>query len=213
MYLPDAVATAVARLSAPDVPGIVYGEIDKVDANGSLIAQPRTGAYSLENWLLKQTYIPQPAAFFRRELLDQAGLWDPDYFIADTEFWLRALWRAPVRKVQHSLSLRRMHAEQRDTQREQIVDSYARMIDRSPLIRSLPPRFRRAAAAGKWLHRVRYSRPDSRFRTAGFLWMALIAYPRIYASLEGRTRLVPFSGDLWAAARAARRKLGIPRPW
>jgi len=211
-YLPDAVEHAVRALADGTTPGIVFGDIIKVDAEGRELARPVTGPYSLEAWLSKQTYIPQPAAFFRLELLPLVGGWDCAYFNADTEFWLRLIWQAPVLKIERPLALRRMHGEQRDRQREEIVESYSRMVDSSLQIRALPWWLRRAALAGKNLHRVRYNPRPTPISNRLLLWGAVLAYPALLTRLEAKHRLIPFGAEMLRWAGRSCRMLGIGKP-
>ncbi len=195
-YLPDAVTTAVSALRDQSRPGIVYGEIVKVDEHGRELGRPRLGPYALEAWLSKQTYIPQPAAFFRKELVQDAGGWDASFFVCDTEFWLRLIWLAPVVKINRALAVRRMHGEQRDTQRAKIAESFTRMIDESREIRALPWSLRRAALAGKLMNRVRYNPRQSRISERALLWRAVLAYPELLSHLQAKYRLIPFGLEL-----------------
>jgi glycosyltransferase involved in cell wall biosynthesis len=206
-YFPDALEYGVQALCGATRPGIVYGDIIKVDAEGKELARPVTGAYSLEAWLTKQTYIPQPAAFFRLALIQKAGMWDSTYFNADTEFWSRLLQLAPVVKIDKALALRRVHGEQRDKQREKICESYARMMETSPYIRSLPLRLRRAAKVGLLLHRIRYNPRPSRLSNRLLLWRAILSYPELLPKVKDRYRLVPFGAEILRLAGKVRRSL------
>src|SRR5262249_31171744 len=102
--------------------------------------------------------IPQPSAFFRRDLLEILGGWDERIpYAPDTDLWVRMAFRTAVRKIDVYLSQRRIHDAQRDTQGAKIVRDYVRMIDQSPDIAAAPRDIRQAAQAGKHLMRVRYN--------------------------------------------------------
>lgn len=69
--------------------GVVYGDAWYIDENDKTL-----GPYSTEEWdleRLKETcFICQPAAFFRRTAVEQAGLLDATLqYCMDYEFWLR----------------------------------------------------------------------------------------------------------------------------
>lgn len=157
-YLPGAFPTAIQEFREnPDL-GLLYGDTVKVNAEGQELARHKIGPYSLLNLLRLQTWIPQPSAFFRRELLDALGGWDDRIpYAPDTDLWIRMAFRTVVKKVNHYFSLRRMHGEQRDKQAAKIVRDYGRMIDQSPDIAASPVAIQRAAHAGKYLMRVRYN--------------------------------------------------------
>jgi len=161
-YLPGALSRAVGEFrDQPDL-GLLYGDTVKVTADGRDLSRHRIGPYSLENVLLFRTWIPQPSTFFRRELLDALGGWDPRIpYAPDTDLWIRMAFRTEVRKVDAYFSQRRMHEAQRDTQAAKIVRDFSLMIDQSEDIRCAPPQIRRAAQAAKHLIRVRYNPPAS----------------------------------------------------
>jgi len=157
-YLPGTLRTVVKTFHADEQLGLLYGDTVKVNASGVEIARHQIGPYSLLNLLRLRTWIPQPSAFFRREMLDVLGGWDPRIpYAPDTDLWLRMAMRTVVKKCDHVFSQRRMHGEQRDTQAAKIIRDYALMIDQSPDIAAAPLEVRRAAQAGKHLMRVRYN--------------------------------------------------------
>lgn len=205
-YLPGAIAKAVAELQAPDCPGLIYGDTIRTDAAGAELHRLHGRPHTLAGWLSKQSYIPQPAAFFRMDVARQLNGWNARYFNADTEYWLRMLWLAPVRKIDAFISLRRMHGEQRDTQGEKIIDSHRRLIDESEGIRSLPWKLRRAASAGKLMHRLRYGK-HSRVMARLILWRAALIYPELLRNLEARHRLLPFGAEALTLASTCKRAI------
>ncbi len=111
----NAVSQAVGHLQASPELGLVYSDWIYVDAEGRNPRPFQTLPYSLENFLSSRTLIPQHATFFRLALAQEVGGWDDAYFVADTEMWLRMLFRAEGRKVDAMWGLRRQHPEQRDT--------------------------------------------------------------------------------------------------
>ncbi len=208
-YEPGAFEVAVQALHSPDCPAIAYGEVTRVDASGRALSRSHLSPYSLEAWLTKRTYIPQPASFFRRDLMQRIGGWDSAYYNADTEFWLRLLWQAPVHKLDQVLARRRMHEAQRDTQKAMIAESFARMMASSPLIRSLPWSLRRAARAGALIHRVRYNPRPGPWSNGLLLWRAVLSYPPLLRHLPARHRMVPFGA--WSLSMAGRlRRMVFP---
>ncbi len=173
MYLPGSITRIVQNFNEDKDLGLVYGDTIKVDADGKEILRQKVAPYTLENFLLGRTWIPQPSAFFRREILDICGGWDSQVpYAADTDLWLRMAFRTKVKKIDTYLSLRRVHSSQRDTQSARIAKDYARMIDQSADIANASPNLRRAAVAGKYLKRIRYNASGSDLMSA---WNQLIA--------------------------------------
>jgi hypothetical protein len=128
-----------------------------------------------------KTWIPQPSAFFRREMLQVCGGWDEGIpYAPDTDLWLRMAFRTTVRKIDHYLSSRRMHNAQRDTQATKIVRDYAKMIEQSPDIAAAPAEIRAAAAASKHLIWQRYNPRQSDLSVAWHLLCAGLACPTAF---------------------------------
>jgi glycosyltransferase involved in cell wall biosynthesis len=172
-YLPGAITRAVAEFRHHPGVGLVYGDTVKVDAQGDELARYRIGPYSLENLFLLKTWIPQPSAFFRRELLDAVGGWDERIpYAPDTGLWIRMAFRTEVHKIDEYLSQRRMHDEQRDVQSSRIVRDYTKMIEQSSDIREACAAVKRAAHAGKYLLRLRYNTRNSDWYAARSLLQA-----------------------------------------
>jgi glycosyltransferase involved in cell wall biosynthesis len=190
-YLPGAVSEAVKHFGESPELGIVYGDLVYVDAGGKELRRSQTAPYSLENFLSTRTLILQPAAFFRLALARSVGGWNPDYFVCDTEMWLRMVFRAPARKVDSFWGMRRMHPEQRNTQEAKIVASYSRMMDASPDIAKSPRRLRRAAQCGKYLIADGYNPSGNRFLRFCNHWRAFLAYPDIAKTQRIAAELFP----------------------
>lgn len=172
-YLADAFPTVVNEFRQDPQLGLLYGDTVKVDADGQELARHRIGPYSMLNLLRLKTWIPQPSAFFRRELLDALGGWDARIpYAPDTDLWLRMAFRTQVKKQDVYFSQRRVHDAQRDTQGAKIIRDYGLMIDQSADIAAAPAEIRAAAQAGKYLMRVRYNPRDSDWYAARALVQA-----------------------------------------
>ena len=90
-YLPQAISQTVAEFRRDPAVGLIYGDTVKVDAAGNEVQRTRIGDYSSpEDLFLLKTWIPQPSAFFRREMLDTLGGWDARIpYAPDTDLWIR----------------------------------------------------------------------------------------------------------------------------
>ncbi len=177
-YLPGALVTVRDEFLSDSELGLLYGDTVKVDADGREVARHRIAPYSLLNLFRLQTWIPQPSAFFRRELLDILGGWDERIpYAPDTDLWIRMAFRTLVKKRDVYLSQRRMHGEQRDTQAAKIIRDYSLMIDQSPDIAASSRELRAAAQAGKHLLRLRYNPSGSDWYAAWHLLQAGLCDP------------------------------------
>jgi len=88
---PNAVSEVVAYLGAHPEVDVAYGDCGAIDEEGNLV-----GMSYLHEWDLKYAVeycdhcIPQPAAFFRRSILEKVGWLDTNFISKkDHELWLR----------------------------------------------------------------------------------------------------------------------------
>lgn len=190
-YRPGAIAAAVAALQSPDCPALVYADFVTVDAEGRELFYSEIGDYSLERLLSKQTWVPQPSAFFRAAVLPELVGWNPAYFVCDTEFWLRLAFRYPIRKMAGTWAQRRLHDGQRNRKGAEIVESYWRMVRESEDLQSAPRRLRRAARCGAHLTEMRYNPGGLTWAATLSLWRAIAAYPAILPDVWRLPLLVP----------------------
>ncbi|MEO1524573.1 MAG: glycosyltransferase family 2 protein [Planctomycetota bacterium] len=173
LYLPSTIQRVVDAFKQNDSVGLVYGDTLKVDQDGNELLRQKTSGFSLENLFTFRTWIPQPSAFFRREMLEACGGWDESIpYAPDTDLWIRMAYRCEVKKIDDFLSQRRMHDAQRDTQGEKIVRDFTKMIDQSKDIAASEESLKRAAEAGKHLIRIRYNYGGSDWSDAWNLYRA-----------------------------------------
>lgn len=210
-YLPGAIKTVIAAFQQNAKLGLLYGDTVKIDAVGNEVARYQIGAYSLLNLLRMRTWIPQPSAFFRRELLDALGGWDERIpYAPDTDLWLRMAFRCEVQKIDHYFSQRRIHDEQRDTQAAKIIRDYSQMINQSPDIASSSPEIRQAALAGQYLIRVRYNSSGSDWSTAWNLFRAGMCDPECWKTRD-IFKFVFWQPTRRMLSRCKRMVLGTPK--
>ncbi len=112
VYYPGAMGRVVAAFDAnPDI-DVVYGMADHVDYDGNPFETYPTEAWDLER-LKERCFICQPAAFFRRRVVERHGLLDESlHYCMDYEYWLR-LGRAGARflYLEEKLAGSRLYAE------------------------------------------------------------------------------------------------------
>jgi glycosyltransferase involved in cell wall biosynthesis len=112
VYYPDAIASVVAYFDAHPEVDVVYGMADHIDKNDKAFELYPSEPWAFER--LKDTcFICQPAAFFRRRVVDQFGLLSDNlHYCMDYEFWLR-LGKAGVQfsYLERKLAGSRLYAE------------------------------------------------------------------------------------------------------
>lgn len=201
-YLPGALEEAVDALRRQPPPGLVYADIVTVDENGREMFRSNTRPFRLDRFLAKRgTSIPQPAAFFRTEIARALGGWNEAYFNADTELWLRMVFRTDVRKVDRFWARRRRHPGQRNTRAAEIVESYGRMIESSADLAAASRRLRRAARCGRFMHAAKYNPTDSWLAPYYLRWRAVLSHPPVADAMRLPDALVPSFARLRGIAR------------
>ena len=89
-YLPDTISQAVATLQAHPEAGMVYGDANLVDEQGTVIGKFPARQTDYQRLRRGYVHIPKQAAFFRAELWRQVGPLDPSfYFAMDYDLWVR----------------------------------------------------------------------------------------------------------------------------
>ncbi|MBT8040735.1 MAG: glycosyltransferase [Gammaproteobacteria bacterium] len=210
MYLPGAIRKMVTGLQDHGVPGLVYADFETVDEHGRHLYQSRLNPFSIRSFLSKKTWIPQPTAFFRKEMIEACGGWNAAYFNADTEYWLRLVFRTRIEKIDILVAKRRLHSEQRNVRKSEIIESYSRMIRESEDLRRSSARLRRAARAGVHMHSIKYGRSSSLLVKTYHLWAATILEPSLLPVLKASPLAVP--GLLSLKAMASKLKNHLRRP-
>lgn len=110
-YLPEAVSRAVAFLKAhPEIEG-VYGDCAYVDLGGDWVRDFPARPFSYLNLIRSTTnYIPQPATFLRRRVLDTVGyLAESLEYVMDFDYWLRLGLRHQLAYMPVRLAKLRLH--------------------------------------------------------------------------------------------------------
>ena len=89
IYYPGAIEKIRRYFAAHPEVDVVYGDAWEVDCDGAIIKKYLTETWDLAR-LQVHCFISQPAAFFRRRILDRYGLLDTGlHFCMDYEYWLR----------------------------------------------------------------------------------------------------------------------------
>ncbi len=109
LYRPNALRRAAAAFAAHPEAGLVYGDVDSIDAAGRVFHVQRFSPYRLAD-LMAFRIISQPGVFMRRDVLERAGLLDPTYhFLLDHHLWLRMAALAPIHYLPERLAAARYH--------------------------------------------------------------------------------------------------------
>ncbi len=90
IYLPDALPAVAEFFSAHPAIDVVYGDYYLIDGRGKILLRKREIPFDYNILLYGLNYIGQPAAFFRRRVLERFGYLDENlHYGLDWEYWLR----------------------------------------------------------------------------------------------------------------------------
>jgi glycosyltransferase involved in cell wall biosynthesis len=108
-YLPDAIGAVVAFFQAHPEARCVFGEVDVVDESGKLLYPFVTKDFDLEEAINDAVYVPAPAVFFTRQVLETVGLLGTDILPSDFEYIIRVGKVFPIHRLRKKLVNFRVH--------------------------------------------------------------------------------------------------------
>jgi len=210
-FLPGALSAAVAALQADPGTGLVYGDVELIDAESKRLGQDVQGGFDLCGYLGRFQYIPQPGTCFTRAALELAGDWrDQVSYAADADFWMRIAVRLRVVKMPRLVARYRYHDEQRDTQRQRIARDWTQATLGLIAGGQLTARQRRYARMGNQLARYRYAATEDWWVRTRALYSALWANPpALFDARFPKRELLPGRDPLWRRLSWLKRKLGF----
>lgn len=115
IYLPGAITRAVKILLAQPDAGMVYGNLQSVDAAGRVFNTITYKQYNLAD-LLALRIIGQPTIFMRRSVLEQAGPLNASYqYLMDHNLWVRMAMQAEMVYLPETWAAARHHPAAKNT--------------------------------------------------------------------------------------------------
>jgi len=107
----------------------VYGDALWIDTEGRVLKPKKEIAFSRFIWLYDHNYIPQPSAFWRRELYEAVGGLDPRFDLAmDADLWIRFAEKTKPVHVRRVWSRMRLYPEQKNQRLRAISDQEDEII-------------------------------------------------------------------------------------
>ena len=120
IYYPGALSAVLAFFEKHPEADVVYGDADHIDVNDKIIEPYYTEDWDYER-LKEICFLCQPAVFFRRRLVERAGLLDDRLqYCMDYEYWLRLGLITPFVRLNRPLAGSRMY-EDNKTLRDRVV--------------------------------------------------------------------------------------------
>lgn len=131
LYLPGCIQTAVLALQANPQAAMVFGNVEVVNERGKRLGMFRPVSYRFEDFLTYKIIIPQQAAFFRRNILDEIGALNPGlHFALDHEFFLRIGERYPIVGISDVIAQYRIsRINKGSTLRSKWAEEFIRILD------------------------------------------------------------------------------------
>ncbi len=112
VYLPNAVAEAVAILQEHPEVGMVYGDADLIDNSGAKVGQFAARQTDYRRLLRGSVHIPQATTFFRADLWRQVGPLDLSLFFSfDYDLWVKLAKVSKILYVPQRWAQFRIHEE------------------------------------------------------------------------------------------------------
>jgi glycosyltransferase involved in cell wall biosynthesis len=210
VYLPGAIAAMVAAFRADLDLGLVFGDVEYIDAESRVGDRTTLPPFSLYDYVGKLTFIPQPAAFFTAKALRATGMWrDEISYAADAEFYLRIAAAFPVKKLDRLIAGYRYHDEQRDKLSARVERDWRKAIE--PWTKSRDRRLRRYARSGIDLACLRYAPESQWIRRTLAAYRALLVNPAVLRNRDFRhTRdLLPGRYPIWKSLSRVKRLFGF----
>jgi glycosyltransferase involved in cell wall biosynthesis len=211
IYLSGAISSAVKYLKKNRDVMLVYGDVELIDGQSRYIGKDVQGPFDLKSYLGRFSYIPQPSAFFRAEIIRAVGGWREEVsYAADADFWLRIAVRYRVAKLHKLMARYRYHSEQRDAQKAKISRDWERTIRDLLTSCSLDGSTRRFARMGIYMAKHRYTPESDWLRRTFYLYQAAVANPIAMANRHFPKReLLIGRTPIWKAFSRIKRALGF----
>jgi GT2 family glycosyltransferase len=195
VYKPNAVAEAVKYLMGHAECPVVYGDVDFVDGAGKFISHFQTDLF-LPPRMFFDHFIPQPAAFIRRQAFELAGGLDTAlHFCMDYDLWLRVALNGCFEHVPRTWALYRVHGTSKSTNLQALrwtetAQSLSRFFARSDIPTDWL-RYRSSAIGhAHWCAAVELYRSGQRDEALGQVLRAVELDSTFLASRELAGRLV-----------------------
>lgn len=211
LYLPGAISAAVEFLTAHEEVRLAYGDVELIDEHSAKIGSDLLGEFDLKQYLGRFTYIPQPSAFFRAEMIAAIGGWRSEVsYAADADFWLRIAVQHKVAKINRLMAQYRYHAEQRDTQKARIARDWETTIRDLLKVHPLDRDTRRFALMGIYLAHYRYTSESDWTQRTRYLYQAAAANPRaVLTDSFPKRELLIGREPIWKFLSRIKRSLGF----
>jgi glycosyltransferase involved in cell wall biosynthesis len=131
MHEPGTLAEVAAHFESHRQDRFAFGDSTWIDSAGSVVRRKKEMPFKRWIWLRTYNYIPQPSAFWRRELYEEVGGLDPTFDLAmDTDLFARFSERTRPCHVSRYWSRMRSHPDQKNVRLRSRSDAEDDLIRR-----------------------------------------------------------------------------------
>jgi glycosyltransferase involved in cell wall biosynthesis len=110
-YEPGAIMTVVEFFRNNLGDYFVFGGCNVIDENGDFVRKFMTRDFNLDEAINDTCYIPTPAAFYRKEVIEKVGLVDTTLHVCDLDYWIRAGKIYKIYRIEPVLANFRSHVQ------------------------------------------------------------------------------------------------------
>lgn len=185
LYLPGALQSIVEEFrNNPDI-GVVYGDAITIDANGNLLNPLKFDNYQLLD-LMRFRIICQPAVFFRKDVLERAGMLDLDYhYMLDHQLWLRMAAITRFKHLPNFLAAARHHESAKNVKAASAfadeIDRIVHWMNSTPMFDEMYRRNQRFIIGGAERLKARYLLDGGMAKEAMYSYLKSLRYTPFYA--------------------------------
>lgn len=211
LYLPGAITAAAGFLTEYSNVALVYGDVELINERSEVVGRDILQTFNLKHYLGRFSYIPQPSAFFRAEIVREIGGWRQGVsYAADADYWLRIAVRHKVARIDRLMARYRYHSDQRDTQKAKIARDWEKAIRDLLAANDLDESTRRFAEMGIHLAKHRYTPESDWKRRTRHLYQAAVANPRaVFDPCFPKRDLLPGREPIWKFLSRMKRRMGF----
>jgi glycosyltransferase involved in cell wall biosynthesis len=211
IYLPRALSAAVEFMAAHSDVALVYGDVELINEHSEVIGRDILSPFAFNDYVGRFSYIPQPSAFFRRDVAREVGGWRQEVsYAADADYWMRIAVKHKVVKLDRLMARYRYHSEQRDIQSARIAQDWEKTIRSLLDHNDLNKEAKRFARMGIHLAKYRYTPETSWLRRSWYLYRAFFSNPcAVVDKRFPKREFVIGREPIWKLLSSIKRSLGF----
>jgi glycosyltransferase involved in cell wall biosynthesis len=119
-YLPGAIQIIAAYAMADEQAGLIYGDCRATRENGEVYGLIKGEVFDVQRLIMRGRFVPQQAAFWRREAMEQVGPFDATlHYCMDHDFFIRVGRAFPAAYIPQPLANFRFHGTSKSVSDEE----------------------------------------------------------------------------------------------